>query len=153
MPQPTLLESLRAGVEEPRTANRSGRESAPKGRARPRLPLLKRKGLFLKGPVSLSWLQAAGRLPGKTLHVALQLRFWAGVKKRPTVRLNLSRLAGWGVHRTAAARGLAHLERAGLARVLKTPGGVATVIIIEESDGRGEPGDCTNTGTQSTDDE
>jgi hypothetical protein len=150
--QPTLLESLRATVEQPKE-NRPRREGAAKERVRPRLPLLKQEGLFLRGPVPLSWLQAAGRLPGKTLHVALQLRFWAGVRKQSTVRLNLSRLADWGVHRTAAARGLAHLERAGLARVRKSPGGVATVTIVEERDGQSEPSGGTNTSMQSTDGE
>ncbi len=28
-------------------------------------------GLFLKGPIPMNWLECAGKLPGKALHVAI----------------------------------------------------------------------------------
>ena len=153
MSKPTLLDSLRVDAEAFRPGKASEQDRPAKSHpSSPKRPP-RQSGHFLKGPVPLSWLQAAGRLPGKTLHVALQLRFWAGVQKQSTVRLNLSGLADWGLHRTAASRGLAHLEKAGLARVLKTPGGVAKVTIVEEPDAQSDPSGGTNTGTQSTDDE
>jgi DNA-binding transcriptional ArsR family regulator len=83
--------------------------------------------LFLKGPIPWAWLHRAICLPGRALHVALQLWFHAGIAGNGIVAINLSRLS---VDRSAASRGLAALEAAGLVRVQRKPGRKPLVTIL-----------------------
>ena len=79
-------------------------------------------GLFLKGPISLPWLSAAARLPGRSLHVAVGIRLLVGMKKTNRIALSVSWLAELGLSRHAAYRGLKALEGRGcrFAQVLFT---------------------------------
>ena len=97
---------------------------------------------FLKGPIPWLWLQRAARLPGKALHVAIELWHLSGLLKSDEVRPSLSKLGGLGVSRTAAARGLAALESAGLVSVERGRGRKALVTIesVQEEDQPGGPG-------------
>ena len=83
--------------------------------------------LFLRGPIPWVWLERAMRLPGRALHVALFLWLKAGIIKSALVTVNLSRLS---VDRSAASRGLAALEAAGLIRVERKPGRKPLVTIL-----------------------
>ena len=89
---------------------------------------------FLKGPIPWNWLAAAARQPGKALHVAIVLWFFAGVKKTGTVALSGAALRGFGVNRHAGYRGLAVLERAGLVSVARHPGRMPVVTILGAGD-------------------
>src|SRR5438552_183520 len=95
------------------------RASTPRRRRRPRpesrLPRHRPGERFLQGPIPMTWLSAAMRLPGKALHVAVAIWQRAGMKRNATIKLNLSRLDG--VTHSAASRGLDALERARLVTV------------------------------------
>src|SRR5689334_10844605 len=72
---------------------------------------------FLKGPVPWEWITAAGKLPGRALHVGIVLWHLAGLACSRTVPFRLARLEGMGVNCQAARRGLRALEAAGLVAV------------------------------------
>jgi hypothetical protein len=82
---------------------------------------------FLKGPVPMVWLAAAMALPGRALHVGIGLWFEAGLCNSAAVKVNLSRFP---FDRSAASRGLAALERAGLVRVARVKGRTPRVTIV-----------------------
>jgi hypothetical protein len=65
---------------------------------------------YLRGPIPLAWLNAAGRLPGKALHVGLYCWYLAHLSRSMTFRLSTSKLNEIGVGRQAAYRALADLE-------------------------------------------
>ncbi len=83
------------------------------------------------GPIPLPWLERAMVLPGRAVHVAIQIWFLAGLTKSCTVRLGLSDLAGGKINRTTAGRGLAALERAGLVTVVRAPGCKPMVTLMD----------------------
>ena len=89
------------------------------------------RGRFLKGPIPWNWLSAAARLPGRALHVALSIRFWAGIKKTDRIAVSVSGLSELGLNRHAAYRGLQALEEAGLVSVVRHQGRKPWVTIIE----------------------
>ena len=91
-------------------------------------------GKFLKGPVSLAWLAAAAKLPGKTLHLAVVLRFLEGLNSSRTIRLAGSTLRMFGVERQAAYSAVKRLEKIGLVTVERAVGRnpIVTIVEIEE---------------------
>jgi hypothetical protein len=87
---------------------------------------------FLKGPIPWSWLNAALKLPGRSLHVALLLWKECGCKRRRTVALNVQRAAGvLGVDTTTTRAGLRALEGAKLVTIRLRPGRPLEVTINE----------------------
>lgn len=80
------------------------------------------KRLFLRGPIPMSWLSRAARLPGKALNVALAICWLHGMGKGAPVKLTKKALAHLNVSRDAAGDGVARLEGAGLVRVTRHPG-------------------------------
>ena len=86
---------------------------------------------FLQGPIPLPWLERAGKLPGKTLHVALTVWFRAGVARKRNVRLSYVDLAGLGCKPEAGRRALRALEAAGLVKVDRASGRSPEVTILE----------------------
>jgi hypothetical protein len=86
---------------------------------------------FLRGPIPLDWLAAAARLPGKSLHVAITIYFWQGIRRSHKVRLSMSLLKEFGVTRWAAYRGLDALERAGLVKLKRGHGKASVVEVIK----------------------
>ena len=86
--------------------------------------------LFLKGPIPRKWLQTAGTLPGKALHVAIELWFYAGLTRSKRVPLNLSRMKQSGVSRDSARRGLRQLEEEALVTVVRHAGRKPIVTIL-----------------------
>ena len=85
---------------------------------------------FLKGPIPLAWLIAAGALPGKSLMVGVGLWFLSGLtgsrEIKPTGRL-------WqflSISRQAAYRALAALEKRGLIAVRRRPGCAPIVSLL-----------------------
>lgn len=85
---------------------------------------------FLHGPIPLSWLNAAGLLGGKALHVGLYLWHLAGLNVSMRVKLPTSKLQQIGVTRQAAYQALAALERQQLLSVERRPGCCAVVTLV-----------------------
>lgn len=101
------------------------------GKAKPsnRPPRHKAGERFLRGPIPWRWLEAAGRLPGKALHVAIAVWHLVGIKKSRTVKWEPSAVAHWRLNRLAVYRGLQALERAGLVAVDRRNGRCPVVTI------------------------
>ncbi len=87
-----------------------------------KLPRHKAGGKFLKGPIPRKWLEEAAKLPGKALHVAIELWFWAGIVGPCGIRLKATNLMGLGVKRHAGYRAINKLEAAGLISVTRIAG-------------------------------
>jgi DNA-binding transcriptional ArsR family regulator len=85
---------------------------------------------FLKGPVPMSWLAAAARLPGKALAVGIALWRLAGATKSQTILLSTTEVVPLGVDRNAKSRALRVLEQAGLVSVERRPGRLPRVTIL-----------------------
>lgn len=85
---------------------------------------------FLKGPVPLSWLEAAARLPGKSLHAGIALWYAAGILRSANVPLSNMSGHRFGCDRNAKYRALAWLEGAGLVKVERKLGRAPVVTIL-----------------------
>lgn len=106
-------------------------------------PRHKKGEKFLKGPIPLAWVLKAGHLPGKALHVAMNIWHIAGMNDVRTVSINLSRFnKDWGFDRSTASRALKSLESAHLVKVLRLPGQKTQVTLLD-IDG-GDDGKNTN---------
>ena len=86
---------------------------------------------FLKGRIPLPWLEAAARLPGKSLHVALALWFLGGLHKSRVIALSNVVSARFGLDRNSKYRGLAALEGAGLITIVRKLGRAPVVTLNE----------------------
>lgn len=69
-------------------------------------------------------------LPGKALHVAVQVWLQVGLTKSKQVSISMSGMARMGVSRFAASRGLAALEKAGLVSVVRHAGRKPVVMLL-----------------------
>lgn len=78
----------------------------------------------------MEWLEAAGRLPGKALHVGVFLWFKAGVTKSMTLKPTYEELERSGVLQDAFRRAITRLEEAELVTVDKGPGRKPRVTIL-----------------------
>jgi CRP-like cAMP-binding protein len=85
---------------------------------------------FLKGPIPMAWLNAAAKLPGKTLNLGLAIWWLAGMAKTKAFKLTGKALVQLGVSRDAASSALKRLEAQGLIRVQRSPGQRPTVEIL-----------------------
>jgi hypothetical protein len=105
--------------------------SAQPGTRRPRPPRHAKGESFLKGPIPLAWLEAAARLPGRSLHAGLALWYAAGLTGSAVVPL--SNLSGvrFGLDRNAKYRALEWLEGAGLVKVERKLGRAPVVTILQ----------------------
>ena len=93
----------------------------------------RRAGRFLKGPIPLSWLQQAAKLPGKAVAVSLILWFLAGVRRSARdIRVSRRLAQEFGVGRKARYRALVALERAGLIAVQRHSGQSPRITIKTE---------------------
>jgi len=88
---------------------------------------------FIKGPLPLGWMQAAARMPGRTLQVALVLWYLAGLKKSDTVRLSSEQMDAVGVSREAKYEALQRLSAAGLVSVDQRPGRAPVVTLVRSA--------------------
>ena len=101
---------------------------------RKRPPSPSRGQKFLKGPIPLTWLQEAARLPGKALHVGIALWFRSGLTRSSEISLSLSSLNEFGIGRFSAMRGLRALEKAKLVSVGRRIGRPSLVTLLEPKD-------------------
>ncbi len=115
------------------TVMRTPSHSSP---TRPRQP-----GKFLKGPVPWSWLERAMSLPGKALHVGIQVWHQMGLTRSSEVSISMSAMDRMGVDRFASSRGLAALEKAGLVSVVRHSGrkAIVTVLTVPPAQGAAPP--------------
>lgn len=90
---------------------------------------------FLKGPVPLTWLIAAGELPGKTLVVGVGLWFLSGLTGARAVKPTGRLWQSLSISRQAAYRAIAALEKRGLIEVKRRPGcaPVVTLCALHET--------------------
>ncbi len=84
---------------------------------------------FLKGPISMDWLGAAGHLPGKALQVGIAVHWLAGMNAGKPFKLTAKALGMMGVSSDAARDGLNRLESANLIEVQRMPGQRPTVAL------------------------
>lgn len=89
-----------------------------------------RQARFLKGPIPWNWLEEAARLPGKALHVALEVWRESGCSRAQTVKVSTSALGSLGVSRRAAYAALRRLEVAQLVSVDRHRGRSPIVTIL-----------------------
>lgn len=88
---------------------------------------------FLKGPIPWPWLERAGALPGKALHVAIRLWHEMGLTGTSEVSISMTGMAKMGISRFAASRGLLALEGAGLVSVVRHAGRKPVVMVARHS--------------------
>jgi len=86
---------------------------------------------FLNGPVPLPWLQAAARLPGRSLHVGMVLWYVAGLSGSVSVRLGNTLCLRFGFDRNAKYRALRSLGDARLVAVKRKRGRSPQVTILD----------------------
>jgi hypothetical protein len=117
-----ILDRIGGGVNQPTTPpsafnGKTGRERLTKP--------------FLSGPIPMDWLHTAGRINGRALHVAITLRFLAGVTKSKTVKLSQKHLEGFSIDRQTKRRALLALEAAGLISIENGMGKSPIITILE----------------------
>jgi hypothetical protein len=87
---------------------------------------------FLKGPIPRDWILRAMPLPGRALHVAMEVWYRAGLTRRAEVVLSLEQVAkAGGFDRATASRALKVLERVGLVAVSRGVGQAPRVTLLE----------------------
>ena len=94
----------------------------------PQVPAESRQ--FLKGPINWHWLVRAGRLKGKTLHVAVCLCRQMGLRKSRTFPFTRKRATQMGMSIDSVKRAMRRLERAGLIRISRRPGSASVVELV-----------------------
>lgn len=95
----------------------------------------RRKQEFIKGPIPLSWLTRAARLPGKyPLLVGLALWFMAGVRTCREIKLTRGLLTRFGIKRKSGYAALRALEAEGLIQVTRLRGRRSSVTILDETE-------------------
>jgi hypothetical protein len=120
---------MTARIDLERFERRGGESATNMPSPPPQRPPQRVKGAFLKGPIPLGWLEAAGRLSGKALHVGTFLWYKAGLTKSMTVKPSYEELRRFGVLPDAFQRALVKLEAAGLVTADKHPGRKPRVTI------------------------
>jgi DNA-binding MarR family transcriptional regulator len=93
-------------------------------------PRPRQRERFLKGPIPWPWLERAGALPGKALHVAIRLWHEVGLTRTSKVSISMTGMARMGISRFAASRGLSALEAAGLVSVVRHAGRKPQVLMV-----------------------
>jgi hypothetical protein len=88
-------------------------------------------GGFLKGPIPLGWLLAAGRLPHRALHVGLLIWLEAGIRRNRTVTFCLARGEAMGLGAATTRRALRQLAAAGLVCIDRRPGRGLVVTLLD----------------------
>jgi hypothetical protein len=91
---------------------------------------VKRGEPFIKGPIPMSWISCAAKLPGKAIHVALALFWLAGMKPLHKIKVTRQALKYFSVSDDAYRDALPRLEEAGLIKVWRAPGKRAQVEIV-----------------------
>jgi hypothetical protein len=110
--------------------HREAAESRRAGKPKVRLPRHRLREPFLKGPIPMGWLVAAGRCRGRALHVGIALWQQAGIAGSARITLSNKWLAAMGIDADAKRRALSVLEQAGLVTISRRPGRNPDVTIL-----------------------
>lgn len=86
---------------------------------------------FLKGPIPLSWLEAASKLPGKAFVLGNVLWWHHGMNQGSNIKVTRRSLERFCLSEDAYRDGLKRLEDAGLVSVIRRPGQRAEIRIRE----------------------
>ncbi len=90
---------------------------------------------FLKGPVPMDWLSAAGKLPGKAFNLGIAIWWLANMSNSKKVKLTGRALGYVGISRDATSDALKRLEDNSLIRVQRLPGQRPIVEILSVAQG------------------
>ena len=90
---------------------------------------------FLKGPVPMDWLSAAGKLPGKAFNLGIAIWWLANMANSKKVKLTGRALGYVGISRDATSDALKRLEDNCLIRVQRLPGQRPIVEILSVAQG------------------
>lgn len=93
------------------------------------------KEKFLKGPIPLSQISLAAKLPGKSLHVAIIIWIFDSIHKGEQFKLQTSMLEALGVKRNSAYRAIKHLENSGAITVVRHRGRLPLIKLIMRGNG------------------
>ena len=96
-----------------------------------RVPRHHANGHFLKGPIPLTLINRATRLPGKAWHVYAAIWYLVGINRHSTVNLTNTALKQFNVSRDSKYRALKALEKAGLLTVVRTNGKNSVVTLLD----------------------
>jgi len=77
---------------------------------------------FLKGPIPMDWLSAVAHLPGKSINLALAVRWLVDMSGGKPAKLTKKALSLLNVSEDACSDGLKRLEHVGLITVARQPG-------------------------------
>jgi hypothetical protein len=91
----------------------------------------KPKELFLKGPIPMTWLSQAAKLPGKVMNLSIAIWWLHGMKKAPAFKLTSKSFRLLNISRDAVSDGLKRLEGLGLITIIKRSGKTPLITIIE----------------------
>jgi len=107
-------------------------------RRRPKRLPGKVAGKFLKGPIPWCWIQRAGVLGGRALHVGLVMWFEAGCCGSHQVAVNQKAIAAaFEIDRATVRRAIQQLERAGLIRLVERHRGQRAVVELIDEEPQG----------------
>lgn len=93
-------------------------------------PASKKFKRFICAPLPYDWITIAAKLPGKSLHVAMVIRYLVGVSKQKTVKLSHKPAAEFGVGVKALYNALSSLESAGLIMVERHVGRSPRITVL-----------------------
>jgi DNA-binding MarR family transcriptional regulator len=99
-----------------------------------RVPRHHANGHFLKGPIPLTLINQATRLPGKAWHVYAAIWYLVGINRHSTVNLTNTALKQFNVSRDSKYRALKALEKAGLLTVVRTNGKNSVVTLLDHKE-------------------
>ena len=86
---------------------------------------------FIKGPIYLSWIGKAARLPGRTLHSALALCFLAGLQNTRMIKMQRKVREVFGISDDVYHSSLKRLESQGLIALIRSPGQTPIVKLLD----------------------
>ncbi len=89
----------------------------------------KPKEYFLRGPIPLSWLEAAAKLPGKAYVLGTILWWHHGMNPGSSIKVTKRSLERFSLSEDAYRDGLKRLEDAGLVSVIRRPGQRAEICM------------------------
>lgn len=87
--------------------------------------------LFVKGPISVAWLAAAAKLPGKTVNVAVAMQWLAGMSRDKPFKLTRRSQELFAVSDDAAQDAIRRLEAAELIKVVRRPGQRPLITVLK----------------------
>lgn len=99
-----------------------------------RIPRHHANGHFLKGPIPLTLINQATRLPGKAWHVYAAIWYLVGINSHSTVNLTNTALKQFNVSRDSKYRALKALEKEGLITVVRTNGKNSVVTLLDHKE-------------------